>query len=77
MCDMTVDLDAVLRGHGMPLDTLDADMDGLEPLVSDGILQIAGRRIDITPTGRPFARIAAATFDAYLASSRGRHAIAV
>ena len=77
MCDMTVDLDAVLRGHGMPLDTLDADMDGLEPLVSDGIVQIAGRRIDITPIGRPFARIAAATFDAYLASSRGRHAIAV
>jgi len=77
MCDMAVDLDVVLSRHDMPQETLDEDLAGLEPLVTDGIVRVTGRHVQVTAEGRPFARVAAATFDAYLASKRGRHAIAV
>jgi len=77
MCDMAVDLDVVLSRHDMPQETLDEDLAGLEPLVTDGIVRVTGRHVQVTAEGRPFARVAAATFDAYLASKRGRHAIVV
>jgi len=77
MCDMAVNLDVVLSQHDMAQNTLDEDLASLGPLVTDGIVRVTGRQVQVTAEGRPFARVAAAKFDAYLASNRGRHAIAV
>jgi oxygen-independent coproporphyrinogen-3 oxidase len=41
------------------------------------LLTIDGARIAMTEAGRPFVRIAAASFDAYLAASATRHSLAV
>jgi len=77
MCDMAVNLDVVLSQHDMAQNTLDEDLASLGPLVTDGIVRVTGHQVQVTAEGRPFARVAAAKFDAYLASNRGRHAIAV
>lgn len=43
----------------------------------DGLATLEGERFVLTQAGRPFARTVAATFDAHLASGRGRHSIAM
>ena len=62
MCDLAVNLDAVEGGAARFANELAA----LKPLADDGLLTIAGARITITERGRPYVRIAAAAFDAYL-----------
>ena len=37
----------------------------LRPYVADGLVRVAGTRIEMTETGRPFVRLAAAVFDRY------------
>jgi oxygen-independent coproporphyrinogen-3 oxidase len=58
-------------------DAFDAALDSLVPLAAEGIVKIQGRRIVVTPSGRPFVRLVAAAFDAYLARGRARHSVAV
>ena len=41
------------------------------------LIEIDGADIRVTETGRPFVRIAAAAFDAYLAAGQKRHSVAV
>ncbi len=43
----------------------------------EGLCRIEGDRFVLTAAGRPFARTVAATFDAHLATGRGRHSMAV
>ena len=50
-------------------ETIDFDKDGFVAPTPDGFR--------VTEIGRPFVRTIAARFDAYLASARGRHSIAV
>ncbi len=71
MCDLALDLgaDGAQRFAG--------ELDALRALAADGLLRIDGDRIAVTETGRPFVRIAAAVFDAYLAASQKRHSAAV
>jgi oxygen-independent coproporphyrinogen-3 oxidase len=45
--------------------------------VSAGIASVKGGRVSVTERGRPFVRLVAAVFDAYLAQNRSRHSIAV
>ncbi len=73
MCDLALDLDSVAGGATRFADELAA----LEPLVEDGLLTINGARIAVTERGRPYVRIAAAAFDAYLKASQKRHSVAV
>jgi oxygen-independent coproporphyrinogen-3 oxidase len=49
----------------------------LEPLEIDGIIRHDDDDIVLTPVGRLFARNVASCFDAYLSSTKGRHASAV
>ena len=70
MCNMGVDL-----GPDAPL-YADA-LARLVPMVEDGLVCIDGALVTITEAGRPFARVAAAAFDAYLESGVGRHSKAV
>lgn len=50
-------------------ETIDCDKDGFVAPTPDGFL--------VTEIGRPFVRTIAARFDAYLATARGRHSVAV
>ena len=54
-----------------------SEFDALKPLVDQRLVLVDGRRIAITETGRPFLRLVAAVFDAYLAKGQSRHSIAV
>ncbi|MDP6788319.1 MAG: oxygen-independent coproporphyrinogen III oxidase [Rhodospirillales bacterium] len=77
MCDMTVDLDALCQAHGMARDTLSDAMRRLEPLTEDGIAQVDDGRVTLTAEGRPFVRLVAAAFDAYVNKGEKRHSKAV
>lgn len=72
MCDLAVDLDAVADVYALPVPI--ADLSQLEEL---GVVRRSGNRITIDETFRPLARVVAAAFDAWLADSMARHAIAV
>jgi oxygen-independent coproporphyrinogen-3 oxidase len=73
MCNLCVDLDAVAAA-----DTdFSTELAELHPLAADGLVRIEGQRVTVTEEGRPFVRLVAATFDAYLAQARARHSIAV
>jgi oxygen-independent coproporphyrinogen-3 oxidase len=49
----------------------------LEPLRTDGFLDIDGARIQLTPQGRPFVRLVAAAFDEYLPAHQTGFSVAV
>jgi oxygen-independent coproporphyrinogen-3 oxidase len=72
MCDFTVDLDAFAED-----DDFAEAFATLAPLADDLLVTIEGRRITVTEAGRPFVRLAAAAFDAYLGRGTARHSRAV
>jgi oxygen-independent coproporphyrinogen-3 oxidase len=72
MCGLAVDLDVVASS-----DDFSAEIEALQNLAIQGAVHIEGRRIAVTEYGRPFLRLAAAAFDAYLPANRTRHSIAV
>lgn len=77
MCDLTVDLEA-LPIHAPPgAVTFAHERADLDALAAAGLITIEGSRISVTEEGRPFVRLVAAAFDAYLPQSRSRHSIAV
>jgi oxygen-independent coproporphyrinogen-3 oxidase len=49
----------------------------LAQLSGEGVATQEGRRVSITEAGRPFMRLVAAAFDAYLAARAARHSVAV
>jgi oxygen-independent coproporphyrinogen-3 oxidase len=72
MCDLAVDLDATAG----PAD-FSAELDEIDALSASGIVRREGRFVIITEMGRPFVRLVAAAFDAYLPRHRARHSVAV
>lgn len=68
MCDLEVDLDPTTLAEAAPR---------LADLAADGLLTIDGRRIAMTPAGRPFVRLAAAALDHRLQMQAARHSAAV
>lgn len=77
LCRFAVDLNAVTAAHGFAADWLDAALPRLAPLAADGLALVDGRRVVVTPSGRPLARCVAAVFDAYLKPEENRHAKAI
>jgi oxygen-independent coproporphyrinogen-3 oxidase len=71
MCDFAADADELAE------DAFAAALDALAPLAAEGIVRIDGRHVAVTHSGRPFVRLAAAAFDAYLAKGTARHSRAV
>jgi coproporphyrinogen III oxidase-like Fe-S oxidoreductase len=45
----------------------------MSDLVNDGLVEILGRRIKITPSARQIARVIASRFDTYFTQSNKRH----
>lgn len=76
MCDLAVDL-RPFAGEQGARDRFAVEFGRLEELRGSGLVEIDGDRIAVTDYGRPFARIVAAAFDAYLPASSARHSIAV
>ena len=74
MCDLEIDLDAFDDDGEV---RFAAELETLEPLAAEGLLTIDGARVTVTDRGRPYVRIAAAAFDAYLPATQKRHSIAV
>jgi oxygen-independent coproporphyrinogen-3 oxidase len=72
MCDFAVDLDA--QAGTMDFST---ELDSLDALGASGIVRRHGRHIVVTEKGRPFVRLVAAAFDAYLPQNHRRHSVAV
>ncbi|MGJ0513541.1 oxygen-independent coproporphyrinogen III oxidase [Methylocystis sp.] len=77
MCDFDVDYGAVAARHGYAEDAFDAAQASLDALAHDGVIDIQGRRLAVTERGKPFVRLVAAAFDAYLQSAPARHSSAV
>jgi len=77
MCDYRVDLAAVTAAHGVGLAAIADGVERLAELIRDGLVAIEGDTVVITEAGRPFVRLAAAAFDAYLAQAAARHSMAV
>ncbi len=77
MCDLSVDVAKVCRRNGAEVFALDGAIAQLAPLVEDGLATIDGRFVSATSRGRPFLRLIAAAFDAYLGVGVGRHSRAV
>jgi oxygen-independent coproporphyrinogen-3 oxidase len=78
MCDMTVDLDAIADETGFDFTTdFSEELDSLQPFQENGSVEIEGKRIRITEKGRPYMRLVASAFDAYLGRAKSRHSVAV
>jgi oxygen-independent coproporphyrinogen-3 oxidase len=76
MCDFAVDLDAIAGDRGIAPD-FGPERDEIARLEAEGLALVNGSAIKVTERGRPFVRLVAATFDAYWAKTRTRHAVAV
>lgn len=73
MCDLSVDLNLIAHGSH----DFSSELTALQPLAAEGLVQIDGRCVTVTEQGRPFVRLVAAAFDAYLPRQQARHSIAV
>ncbi len=76
MCDLDVDLDAFDDARAGETRFAN-ELETLAPLAEQGLISIDGAHITVTDRGRPYVRIAAAAFDAYLPATQKRHSIAV
>lgn len=77
MCDLRVDVPAVLLRRGLTANALDRELDALQPLIHDGLVQLDRGVIMIPEAMRALVRRVASAFDAYLDPATGRHAVAV
>jgi oxygen-independent coproporphyrinogen III oxidase len=72
MCNLAVDLHA--DGGGVDFSK---ELEELDALSAFGIVRHDGRHVVVTEKGRPFVRLVAAAFDAYLSRNDKRHSVAV
>ncbi|MCI4679364.1 oxygen-independent coproporphyrinogen III oxidase [Rhodoblastus acidophilus] len=77
MCDFSVDYGAIAERFLGDAAALDAAQEELAQLTGEGVATQEGRRVSITEAGRPFMRLVASAFDAYLAARAARHSVAV
>lgn len=77
MCDLEVDLDALLGDKSSGTQTLEDAFAPLNRLAAQGIVTLKGGRITIAPEWRAAARLVASCFDAYLGGRAVRHSVAV
>ncbi len=77
MCQCAVDLDLVCRRHQQSRELFAGACEALRPMERDGLVRLAGGRLEITPEGRPAMRAVCAAFDHYLGESPRRHSQAM
>jgi oxygen-independent coproporphyrinogen-3 oxidase len=70
MCDAAIDVDVIERRHGIDFNGyFSTALAQLQPLVADGLAEVAPRRIAATARGRLLLRIIAMCFDNHLDAS--------
>jgi len=74
MCRYSADLGEICGKYGAEAGEFLATIDGLAPLVRDGLVSIDGDRLAVTDRGRPLVRSVCAAFDRYYTGAEGRHA---
>jgi oxygen-independent coproporphyrinogen-3 oxidase len=72
MCDLALDLDAFDGAARFA-----NEMAALADLAAQGLVTVDGARVTVTAAGRPYVRIVASVFDAYLNAAQKQHSIAV
>jgi oxygen-independent coproporphyrinogen-3 oxidase len=85
MTNYTCDLTPACQAYGLPTSHLADAFDALQDLAADGLVRLDVQgdtaKVEVTEAGRPYVRLAAAAFDAYLAASqasgKARHSAAV
>ncbi len=77
MCDFALDYGALAKAMSGDEAALDDAAGELDALSRDGVVIREGRRLRVVEAGKPFVRLAAAAFDAYLRAGRARHSVAV
>ncbi len=77
MCDLEIDLVQICAEHGETADTLAEARPKLEELAADGLIELDGDHITVTPDGRLLVRCVCAVFDVYLEMAEGKHSKAV
>jgi oxygen-independent coproporphyrinogen-3 oxidase len=77
MCDFSVDYGVIAENMLGDVASFDAAEADLAQLIREGVATQEGRRVSITEAGRPFMRLVAAAFDAYLPTRAARHSVAV
>ncbi len=75
--DFSVDFGAIAAAHHFREDAFDDAVPHLSTLLDRGSSRSTAAASTIAPRGRPFARLAAAAFDAYLEAKAARHSVAV
>jgi oxygen-independent coproporphyrinogen-3 oxidase len=70
-------VDQVARQGEHKRESFDREIEALQPFVAEGFARIDGCRVKVKESGRPYLRLIAATFDAYLPDSHARHSVAV
>lgn len=74
MCGYGVDLAGVCQHHGVTPQLFLETIPALPSLLSDGLVSMNGRRLDLTDRGRLLVRSICAAFDRYHTGAEGRHA---
>jgi len=77
MCRFEVDNEKISNRHNINPASLQVCIEALHPLQEDGLIEINGGRIKLSPDRRAFVRLVAAALDAYLPSGDARHSAAV
>jgi oxygen-independent coproporphyrinogen III oxidase len=77
MCDFSVDYGEIAEKMLGDVAALDGAQTDLAQLAGEGVATQEGRHISITEMGRPFMRLVASAFDAYLPARAARHSVAV
>ena len=77
MCDFAFSREWVLDTFGASARAIIDEADDLVASDRDGLFARDGATYRVTETGRPFVRVIAAHFDAYLHKGAARHSAAV
>jgi oxygen-independent coproporphyrinogen-3 oxidase len=81
MTSCRVDLKEACRAFETDIGDILASVGALDELAEDGLVLVEGDVVTVPPAGKPYVRLVAAAFDAYLADARNttgaRHSMAV
>ncbi len=81
MTNYSSDLEEACRVFNTDINKLSASIEKLDDLVQDGLVELNANVVTIPTAGRPYVRLAAAAFDAYLddaeSQTGARHSMAV
>ncbi len=73
MCRYAADIGETCRRYRTEPEALLGAVDGLAPLVRDGLVTLNGARLAVTERGRPLVRYVCAAFDRHYTGGEGKH----